>query len=123
MENNNLQSLEAQKKSLENALEGVNKQILAIKTEELRHKAEIASVQNELTACDNALNALFDGIKYRADEENPFPFVAPMKCYPNMFYSVTENDGIKNIVKKFVCVATTPTIVDDSNFAECMEVW
>lgn len=123
MENNNLQSLEAQKRSLENALEGVNRQILAIKTEELKHKAEIASVQNELTACDNALNALFDGIKLVADEDNPIPYTAPMKCFPNMFYAVSANDGLKSIHTKFVCVATTPTIVDDSNFAEVMEVW
>lgn len=111
-------------------LQVINNQINALEASLVSLRAQRQSIidtqaelQKVTTAYDNALSAIFDGIKYRADEDNPFPFVAPMKCYPNMFYSVTENDGIKDIVKKFVCVATTPTIVDDSNFAEVMEVW
>lgn len=111
-----LQVIDNQINALEASLANLRAQRQAI----LDAKAEL---QNELTACDNALNALFDGIKLVADEDNPIPYTAPMKCFPNMFYAVSANDGLKSIHTKFVCVATTPTIVDDSNFAEFMEVW
>lgn len=77
--------------------------------------AQAEKEESEKEASNNALNAIFDGIKYRADEEKPFPFVAPMKCYPNMFYLVGN--------KKFVCISPKPVIVDNDNFNSKMEEW
>lgn len=41
----------------------------------------------EVTAYENTLTSMFDGIKSKANAENPFLLVLPMHVEVNMFYS------------------------------------
>lgn len=88
---------------------------------------EEKNAQLIINANNNAMNAMFDGIKnvFNSDE-NAILFVSPMKCIANAFYKTVVNDGIKDVVNYYVCSPTDGNmqpIVTEDNFAEYMEPW
>jgi len=72
--------------------------------------AQAKEEEAKSTAYENAYDAVFDGLKYIADPENPFTLVFPMMVKANMYYAY--NDGIKDI--RYICIkdgmVTTDTI-------------
>lgn len=88
------------------------------KVESLETMLEEAKAEEmEKLANENAINAVFDGIKLVADAEHPMTLVLPMRVVANMFYVEGEGEG----AHKYVCVKNG--IVTEDNVEEYLEPW
>lgn len=112
-----------------NALKTTNK--ISVLENELNKQYNNKSIeqQNALynnEVLQNTFNSLYDGLKIVSSAEDAIPFKAPMICIANAFYKTTENDGLKDIVKIYVCMpqdgSKTPTVTDE-NFKDYMVDW
>lgn len=92
-------SINAQITQTESAIQKLEKELANLKAEQKKQ-----TYINPYFAYRNAYEALFDGIKYVADPENPIPLKFPMFVKANMYYTQTVNDGIKDVVTRYVCV-------------------
>lgn len=112
---------EYDKLSIKNKIQ-VLEQELSLQYNNKRQKEEQA--EEIIDANNNALDAMFDGLKVVTSIDNPIPFTSPMKCYTNVYYSVSKFDGLKNVVKIYVCMPEDNkiknVIVTDDNFDKYM---
>lgn len=75
-----------------------------------RLEAEARAEDLQGTAYKNAYEAMFDGLKYVADPDNPIPLTLPMVVKANLIY-------IYNEVRY---VALEDTLVTEDNMADVM---
>lgn len=68
---------------------------------------------------DNAGGATNDGLKNIANPENPIPVRMPMYVRQNLIYATTENDGIKDIVTRWVALENA--MLTEDTFSSIME--
>lgn len=99
-----------------NALEERLAQLRAERNNYLNQFKEITA---ERDAYENTYETMFDGIKFVADPDSPIPVRMPMYVRQNLIYATTENDGIKDIVTRWVALENA--MLTEDTFSSIME--